>query len=147
MFDVRCYIVYYILYIILYYYILLLYLILYSSFLFLFPSFLSFPFPFTLILIPIYLLPVSFCSSLLFSRSLPSPPNHSMNTCRYLHNLIYISDSSTILIYLQFCSSLPLISSSSSWSNHLLILYVSALTYSYLYSDTYTQSLNYKPTW
>ena len=108
-FDVWCYIIYIIHYT--YYYILLLsYTILFHLLSSPFPSLLSssvllllsllFP-----ILSPLFLSsshPFLFCSSSLLSSSIPSsssihlllpspaPPNHSRNTCRYLHILIYI---------------------------------------------------------
>ena len=74
-------------------------------------------------------LPNQSSSDLIFSSILP---NHSRNTCRYLHILIYIQSgylSSLLLFLLQFYH--PILSSYSP----SFILYLSVLTYTYLYSS------------
>ena len=112
-FDVRCYIIYYyiiyyyiiyyILYIYIYiYYYIIYYIIIHILLLYIIILYLLFFLSFLLLsTFPIYsssssvLLPFP-SSSFPYSSSIhlllpsPAPPNHSRNTCRYLHILIYI---------------------------------------------------------
>jgi hypothetical protein len=108
---------YYILYIILYYYIhyYILYPILYSS-----PHLLPFLISSSPPILPLPSLPLLFCS--LPSLSIILPSQYSKYTCRYLHILIYIIRYSKTI----FCSLPSLLFPT--------ILYLSVLTYTYLYS-------------
>ena len=102
---------------------------------------------------------IFFCS-ILSHLPLPLPSSQSSNNRILSFFLQYSSPLPSFSSYLPFSSPHPLIPSPSQSSVLLsssvslpylptpsFILYVSAFGYPYLYSDTYTQSLNYKPTW